>query len=178
MSKGLFGKAMQRYKKRKFVVYVPVLYFFNKFIIVVFSVYRLVYNMLKRSLFSRVTNPYTHSAAEFVQTNRWHKQQSVTRSTDVVRTAWDAISLCHQFQSPKLFRVTNPDTHSAAEFVQTNRWHKQQSVTRSTDEVRTAWDAISLCRQNISAASQDTHTALEYAALFKVTLHRKWHKNH
>ena len=61
-----------------------------------FSVYRLVYNMLKRSLFSRVTNPDTHSAAEFVQTNRWHKQQLVTRSTDEVRTAWDAISLCRQ----------------------------------------------------------------------------------
>ena len=49
-----------------------------------------------------VSNPYTHFAAEFVQTNRWHKQQSVTRSTDEVRTAWDAISLCRQFNAKQI----------------------------------------------------------------------------
>ena len=53
-----------------------------------------------------------------------------------------------------IFSGYKPLHSFAAEFVQTNRWHKQQSVTRSTDEVPTAWDAISLCRQNISAASQ------------------------
>ena len=89
----------------------------------------------------RVTNPYTRFAAEFVQTNRWHKQQLVTRSVDAVYTAWDAISLCHQLKSPKSFWVANPYTLSAADYK--------------------------------SAASQDTHSALECAALFKVTLHHK-----
>ena len=54
---------------------------------------------------------------KFVQTNRWHKQQSVTRSTDEVRTAWGAISLCRQMQSHKLFRVANPDTRFAADNI-------------------------------------------------------------
>ena len=66
-------------------------------------------------ILSRVTNTDTRFAAEIDQTNRWHKQQSVTKTM---------LRICNPkqyelgiLQSPKLFRVTNPDTHSAADNI-------------------------------------------------------------